>query len=849
MVYVMKLSERQKLYTEKENVSYLVKSGRAFVYCCSFSDGKMVGIQNIAELDEGSVIPYFDFKEKNDRIIFMAMAETECELEPVDASRNHETAFLRMLQNRYDNDENDQNFEKAILTYLSIIREKQRQIINLEIERKNKLKYEVIKRNARNLYAGKTGKYSEHITGKNSLYNTVSVICGMKKVAIAPENRITEACGHTFSPEDIARISGFIIRKVVLPEKPQKYDLGPLLMLYGEEKKPYILQKKFGKVYFFSVDSAEELFLEDLENDSCEYYCISRPLPSGKVGGKQVFRFILSDVKIKDVILIIIGGFLVTLSTLQHASFTDKLFGMIIPYGRNVDVWNLAYFILAWIVGGLLFSIAKELSTFRVTSEMEYSLTGALYDRLFHMRESFFRNQESAQIEYRVSCLPSNYLSIITATISIILMGLYAGLYVFKMASYSSYLMVISVICAFISMGITLIVGMLNRKNQVAKNQKQASLRSGFYQMFTNIQNVRITGSEEEMLSTYFDEYAGYSRYDLKYSYGTTLSTLLLSAVNTAATVSFYYFMAGKQLGITTASFLAFISASSAFSGAMAAAASSLFTLIIMRPVLKNNAGLLAEPVERFESGKIIRKLRGNIRLSNVSFSYGTEKRKALDNVSMEIKPGESIGIVGSSGCGKSTIVRMLLGFDDPDTGKIFYDQDDLSSLNKVQLRRNIGTVLQNGVLFSGTIYKNISISNPNASENDVFEAAENACIKEDIEAMPLKYSTVVSEETTAISIGQKQRIMIARALLGKPSVLIFDEATSSLDNITQAKINENIAKMNCTRIIIAHRLSSVKNCDRIYVMDKGRIVETGTFDELMEKQGLFYQLSGGKTL
>lgn len=187
--------------------------------------------------------------------------------------------------------------------------------------------------------------------------------------------------------------------------------------------------------------------------------------------------------------------------------------------------------------------------------------------------------------------------------------------------------------------------------------------------------------------------------------------------------------------------------------------------------------------------------------------------------------------------------MRLLLGFETPQSGVVSYDGRDLSRLDVRSLRRNIGVVLQNGKLFGGSIYDNISISEPGLSLDDAWHAAELAGVADDIHMMPMGMQTIISEDGGGVSGGQRQRLMIARALAPKPKILMFDEATSALDNVTQRTVSESLDALDCTRLVIAHRLSTIRQCDRIVVPDKGRIAEDGTYDELVSAGGLFAEL------
>ena len=278
-------------------------------------------------------------------------------------------------------------------------------------------------------------------------------------------------------------------------------------------------------------------------------------------------------------------------------------------------------------------------------------------------------------------------------------------------------------------------------------------------------------------------------------------------------------------------------------SGAFFTLAGMVNSVAMIRPVLEMAKPILDAVPETSEEKKMVQSLRGRVELSHLSFRYSDTMPMVLDDLSLQIKSGEYVAIVGKTGCGKSTLVRLLLGLETPQKGAIYYDGLDMQTLDLRSLRRNIGTVIQDGKLFQGSIYENIAISAPGLTMNEAWEAAELAGIADDIRAMPMGMHTLISEGQGGISGGQRQRLMIARAIAPKPKLLIFDEATSALDNITQKKVSQSLDSLRCTRIVIAHRLSTIRQCDRILVLDGGHIIEDGTYDELLEKKGFFAEL------
>jgi ABC-type bacteriocin/lantibiotic exporter with double-glycine peptidase domain len=226
-----------------------------------------------------------------------------------------------------------------------------------------------------------------------------------------------------------------------------------------------------------------------------------------------------------------------------------------------------------------------------------------------------------------------------------------------------------------------------------------------------------------------------------------------------------------------------------------------------------------------------------------VIFRYLKDGPAILNNLSLRIRPGEYVALVGGSGSGKSTLLRLLLGFEKPESGSVFYDGHDLASLDIREVRQQVGVVLQSSKLMPTDIYRNI-IGSRNLTVNDAWEAARMAGLDRDIKNMPMGMHTVVSEGGGTFSGGQRQRLMIARALVNKPRIIFFDEATSALDNETQRIVTQSMDSMQATRIVIAHRLSTIVNADRIFVLHFGELVQSGSYDELMNQTGPFVELA-----
>lgn len=294
--------------------------------------------------------------------------------------------------------------------------------------------------------------------------------------------------------------------------------------------------------------------------------------------------------------------------------------------------------------------------------------------------------------------------------------------------------------------------------------------------------------------------------------------------------------------------FVAFAAAFGQASGAFVTAVTAISELLGIGPLVARTLPLLAAQPEATSRRETPGRLSGEIAFSRVHFRYDKDAPLVLRDVSFTIRPGEYVAIVGESGSGKSTIMRLLLGFDTPEEGAVFFDGKPADRLDPAALRAEIGVVLQNGRISPGSVYHNIAGASGHGLEA-AWAAARLVALASDIEAMPMGMHTVLNDGGNALSGGQRQRILLARALVGEPNILLLDEATSALDNRTQRIVTDTLARLSVTRIVIAHRLSTIMDVDRIFVMDKGRLVESGTYEDLMAARGAFHALASRQLL
>ena len=477
----------------------------------------------------------------------------------------------------------------------------------------------------------------------------------------------------------------------------------------------------------------------------------------------------------------------------------------------------------------------------RLDTKTSLGVQSSMMMRLMSLPASFFRKYNPGELKARsmsVNQLCSMIMSMILGTG---LSSLTSLIYITQIFSYARAL----VIPALIVIAITVTFSFISIMMQIKINRKLMDIgakEAGLsYSLITGIQKIKLTGSEKRVFAKWLDLYSEEAELTYNPPMFIKINGVITTAISLISTIILYYMAVIS--GVDQSSYFAFTSAYNMLSGAFMSLSGIALSVASIQPILEMAEPFLNNEPETSENKEIVTRLNGAIELDHVSFRYSEETPYVLDDLSLKIKPGEYVAVVGRTGCGKSTLVRLLLGFEKPEKGAVFYDGRNVDSLDLPSLRRKIGTVTQDAGLFQGDIYSNIVITSPELTLDDAWEAARKAGVADDIRAMPMGMHTIISEGQGGISGGQRQRLMIARAVAPNPKILIFDEATSALDNKTQKMVNDSLDSMGCTRIVIAHRLSTIRHCDRILVLDGGKIIESGTYDELIAQNGYFAEL------
>ena len=674
------------------------------------------------------------------------------------------------------------------------------------------------------------------------LYNTLAFACKKAGITLMARDKLEELC-QEMTLEEMSRASQFICREVVLDVNWQKFDCGVLIGRIGET--PVVCYPVNGKYRVFNQTTGEDKPLTKVLLGTLEpkAYAVRRTLPKHKLGKKELIQFVTKSFHKRDVISLIVLGLLTTLIGVLQPKLNQLIYDEYVPMGNVSVLIQVCMVIATCMMGNVFISIVKQLQEYRIPSRAEYEFQDAVYWRLFQLPESFFRKYDSADLAERTMGVGGTVNKITSMIVSNAMTMILSVIYLIQMIKYSGKLTAVGILM-ILALGAALYFltrTTLKYENRIREYSGQATGK--LYQFLGGVDKIRMAGAEERAILEYTTPVAQAKSEEIRENHISSFTSILSDAGSTIFSMVLYWMMVKSKMNLSVGAFMAFSTAFGSFSGAVLGFISAGIEYTQMKPAMKRVAPVLETPVEDDEDKDAVEHLEGDILVDHVTFGY-TEDRMVLNDLSIHIHPGEYVAIVGASGCGKSTLLKLLLGFEKPGKGRVCYDGKDILSIDKHSLRKNIGVVLQSGKLIAGSIYDNITITAYKPAMADVEAVVEDVGLKDDIDAMPMGLHTVVSESGGTISGGQQQRILIARAIMSNPSVLYFDEATSALDNLTQAKVCESLEKRNMTRMVIAHRLSTVQNCDRIIVLDKGKVAEEGTFEQLMSLKGLFYQMA-----
>lgn len=638
--------------------------------------------------------------------------------------------------------------------------------------------------------------------------------------------------------------TGILYREVILTKGWRSDAMGPMIGSLTEEGTVITLlpSNMGGYEYIDPKDgSRKKVTAREEKNINSEALCFYNPLPTRELTIKDLLLYMKNCLTPRDMIGFGAAGLIITLVGLLMPKLNHILMSNVINTGSYQLLWAVVSFMICATVGNVLLSIIRSMLLSRIRFKLNINVSAATMMRILSLPAAFFKNYSAGELNQYVQYMDSLCSTIVDSVFSTAVTGVFSLVYITQISAYAPSLVVPSLAVTLITLLISLLSARVQMRLDKEKMEYTAKERGLVVALITGIQKIRLSGAENRAFAKWSGQYTKSAALTYSPPAIIRLSGVFSTAVSLIGTAVIYYVSVKNHVSI--ADYYAFNSAYAYISSAFSALTAMALSAASIKPVIGLIQPLLSAVPETSDNKETVTRLSGRIEMSHITFGYDPESKPLFEDFSLTIPARQYVAIVGKSGCGKSTLVRLLLGFEKPQRGVIYYDRRDLEQIDKRALRRQIGTVMQNGRLFGGSLFDNIVISAPTLKLKDAWEAAEIAGIADDIREMPMGMNTMVQEGGGTISGGQRQRLMIARAIAPKPKILIFDEATSALDNITQKKVSEALDKMRCTRIVIAHRLSTIRRCDRILLIDGGKIAEDGTYDELIAKNGLFAEL------
>ena len=640
------------------------------------------------------------------------------------------------------------------------------------------------------------------------------------------------------------RPHGIMRRNIQLEKGWYRDSYGPVLAYLKEDGSPVaILPKDLSGYYYIDHTTGAKVNVtaQNEQLFEAEAYCFYRPLPQKKIGIPDLIEYIRNCLCLSDILLLVGVSLAATLVGMMVPRITRALTGPVLQSGNMSALVSVAITLACVAIVHSLINSASGLFNERIQTKTSLSVEAAMMMRMMTLPAPFFRKFSAGELTKRMQSANQLCSLIMGIVFSAGLSSVFSLLYVRQIFSFAPALVQPSLLFILLSVAVSIGSSLLQVKisrRQMELDAKQSGIS---YSMITGVQKIKLAGAEKRVFSKWMNLYAESAKLTYNPPMFLKINGVINLAISLLSTIVLY--RAAADSGVNAPSYLAFNAAYGSLMGAFMSLAGLALKAATIKPILEMAEPLLNEEPEVSDDREIVTSIAGGIEMNNVYFRYSENMPYIVNDMSLKINPGEYIAIVGRTGCGKSTLMRLLLGFEKPERGAIYYDHKDMKTLDLCSLRRKIGVVTQNSGLFQGDLCSNILISAPDLTVKDAWEAAEKAGLADDIRAMPMGLQTMVSEGGGGFSGGQRQRIMIARAIAPKPKLLMFDEATSALDNKTQKQVSEALDQMGCTRIVIAHRLSTIRNCDRILFLEGGKIAEDGTYDELIAKGGLFADL------
>lgn len=639
------------------------------------------------------------------------------------------------------------------------------------------------------------------------------------------------------------RSSGFRCRAIALPAGWWRRDIPSFVGSWAEDGRPCaVLRRGHHRYEIVEADgTCHAVTARTARLLAPEGIALYRPLPARSLHPRDLLAAAFRGSG-ADVGLAVLFTVIPVLLGLLTPVATGVLVEESVPFAETVSIVHMALGLAAIAVGSAMFSLVRALLLLRFEGRADAQLQAAVWDRLLRLPAGFFRRFHTGDLLMR-ALAPTQLRRVVADTLlSAGLSGVFSVVNFALMLTYDSRLAVAALAVAAVAGLLLAATGAVQLRFERRSVERAAETSSALIEMLNALPTVRVNGAEDRLFARWLRLFAAQRREGFRVGLAGAVFAVLSALVPLLSTLVFFLIVASAAKPIPVGDFVAFNAAFGQFLSAALGVVTALTGSLDAVPILKRMRPILDAVPEGGDDRPEVATLQGAVTVSGVTFRYG-DGPPVLDDVSLSAAPGSFVALVGPSGSGKSTLFRLLLGFETPEQGTVSYDGQALTDVDPASVRRQLGVVLQRGTLLPGSILENIVGSAP-LGIDDAWEAARLAGLEEDIRAMPMGMHTLLSDGAATLSGGQRQRLMIARAIVRRPRLLLLDEATSALDNRTQAIVADSLARMSATRIVIAHRLSTVVHADLICVMERGRIVQRGTYRELMAQDGPFQALA-----
>jgi NHLM bacteriocin system ABC transporter ATP-binding protein len=687
----------------------------------------------------------------------------------------------------------------------------------------------------------------------------MAVARGMRAELRPPPLRQVDGEPMPFTLTELARANALRVRPVVLENEWWRSDVGPFLLLRpGDQGVAAVLQHGGGyRLYDPVKETAVPLDADAAAGLKGEAFSFYIPLPERRLRGLDigggVFRWCMGDAA--SIVLLSLGAGLLALGA---PIATGYVVDTLIPSHDSSRLLEMSIVLVLLAAAGLSLRYVVQIAALRIEGRAGSRIQAAVMDRILRLPIGFFKDYSSGDLAKRAMAIQTIEHAVGGAMIGSLTAGLSALVSIGLMLWYSPVLALAAIGLILLIAGATVLLGLLRVRAETVLVEIGGRTASMLLQLGMGIAKLRLAAAEERAFLRWARLQGDATRQRLKGGRIGDYSELIgVVAVPVATAVIFaIVYLTGvaspTKAGVTAmplGNLLAFLAAFSQTLAAVTGLVATVVQIAALKPIYTRAAPILKTEPETVASHADPGALSGDIELSHVNFRYAPDLPPIFNDLSLSIAAGEYVAVVGPSGAGKSSLVRLLLGFETPNSGAVLMDKQDLRTLDLAAVRRQMGVVLQNGRLTPGSLLENILGAHLNLTEREAWKAAAQVGLDADIGTMAMGMQTLISDGGGALSGGQVQRVLLARAMVANPGILLLDEATSALDNRTQAVVTESLARLNVTRVVIAHRLSTVVDADRIFVLDQGRVVESGGYEALVAAGGLFAQLAARQLL